>query len=116
MSVLGDVVDSADLVRAERRAGEAGYAMTAPVMERLGPLGVFRLLGRDRSTGLGEFIRVLEALAHADPSVAWAAANSNGAAMATHAFPDAIAAEMLAESNWFYGVGFPPTGKAERVN
>lgn len=112
--VLDEVVASRELLVAERGQGEEGFGMTPAVVERLGSLGVFRLLARDRSVDLGTFMRVVEEVAFADPSVAWAVVNSNGAALVTNVCSDAVAAGMLDESNGFFGVGFPPTGKAER--
>lgn len=114
MSVLAEVADSVSLLRAERRSAEEAYGMTPSVMGHLGPLGVFRLMASDRSVSVAEYIRVLEGLAYGDPSVAWAAANSNGAASVTRLLPPELAAEMLASDNWFYGVGFPPCGTAVR--
>ena len=122
MSVVNDatVLDAVSrhghLIAEERSIGEANFTMSSAVVEALGPAKVFRVMGPDVDVSLGGVIRMLEHLAFADPSVAWAATNSMGISGMCRAASDAIAAEVLDDRNYFYGVGLPPTGRVEARN
>lgn len=113
--MLQQVVEASPRIAADRAEAEATYAMTTAVVEQLGPIGVFRMLASDRAIELEEYCRVIEQLAFADPSVAWATVNSNGAAMMSAIVDSDIADELLGSANWFFGVGLPPTGKGQRT-
>lgn len=115
-TVIDAVRELSPVVSAERRSAEAAYTMSPVVVDALGPLKVFRLTGEDCDATLGGTTRVLEELGFADPSVAWAAANSMSVAMLSRALPDDIAAEVLRDENYFFGVGLPPTGRADLVD
>ncbi|MDH4078035.1 MAG: hypothetical protein OEW29_19070, partial [Acidimicrobiia bacterium] len=106
----------APLIRSLRAEGELRFAMAPDVRDEAGAAGLFRLaapLGGARPPSLVELIEVHEELAAADPSVAWAAANSNGAFAILSRLDPAIIADVLSPDTRFVGVGLPPTGNAE---
>lgn len=112
-AVLETVTHHTDLIARERSIGEADASMSAAVFDALGPEKVFRVMGPDVDVTLGGVARMLEQLAFADPSVAWAAANSMAVSGMCRAVTESVATEVLDDRHWFYGVGLPPTGRVE---
>ena len=108
------------LIAARRTPAEAAFRMTPDVRQKVGAAGLFRVGSPVDGTlpmiSLEEFIRVQEELAFADPSVAWAALNSNGAVLLLGRLPTELVPDVLSPSTTFVGVGLPPTGQAERAD
>jgi alkylation response protein AidB-like acyl-CoA dehydrogenase len=99
-----------------RAEGELRFAMAPGVLAEAGAAGLFRLavpVDGTRPPSVVELIDVHEELAAADPSVAWAAANSNGAFALLSRFDPAIIPDVLSPDTRFVGVGLPPTGTAD---
>ena len=87
--------------------------MSSAVLEALGPRGIFRLLAPDRSntTTLPMLLRTVEQLGFADPSVAWAAVNSNLASLRLAKLSHTDVVPYLDEKNLFYATGLVPSGR-----
>ena len=115
-TVLEAVTANSDLIAEERAVGEADYSMSSKVVGVLGPAKVFRVMGPDVDVTLGGVMRMLEQLAFADPSVAWAATNSMGISSMCRSLEDPVAADVLDDQNHFYGVGLPPTGRIDQTD
>ncbi len=108
-------VELSPLIRSCRSGGEAAYRMSPEAVEALGDAGLFRLAIPVESdvVSLTELIEVHEQLGYADPSLAWASANSNGAAALIGRLPHEHGRDLIGSETRFIGVGLPPTGRAD---
>jgi alkylation response protein AidB-like acyl-CoA dehydrogenase len=100
------------LIINHRSEAEALFRMSPAVFDALGPTGIFRLMAPDRGDELTlpMLVRTIEQLGFADPSVAWAAVNSNLASMRLGKLSKENAGAYLDQKNWFFATGLAPTG------
>jgi alkylation response protein AidB-like acyl-CoA dehydrogenase len=101
-----------DRIERERR-------LPAPLVDRLRELGFFSLwLARDfggPELSLTDFVRVIEALARSDASVAWCVTNGGGYARFAGFLPEAVARRIFVEELAVVAGNMGPIGKAVQV-
>jgi alkylation response protein AidB-like acyl-CoA dehydrogenase len=101
-----------DQIERERR-------LPVPLVERLRELGFFSLwLARDfggPELSLTDFVRVVEALARSDASVAWCATNGGGYARFSGFLPKAVAHRIFVEERAVVAGNMGPLGRAVQV-
>jgi indole-3-acetate monooxygenase len=107
------------VVAAHRAWAEANAKMAPEVVAAVGGAGLFRMVAPARYGGLElavpDQVRALEALAHADPTVAWCASNAAVAGRAAaHLAPEA-AARLFERPDAYHGFGNSVGGTARRV-
>ena len=107
------------LITRLRDETEAGRRIAAPIVERLRAAGLCRLAIEAELGGLalpvGEALDVYEALAGAEPSVAWIVWNSSLPCFFGRFLAPAARAEIFSDPAWLYAVSTRPTGRAAVV-
>ena len=117
--LIGAALDLGPAITGARDEIERERRLPTPLVERLRDQGFFSLwLARDfggPELGLADFVRVVEALARWDGSVAWCVTNGGGYSRFSGFLPEAVARRIFVEERAVVAGNMGPIGKAAAV-